>query len=191
MTALDKGKVERGIRTDRRWRAVTERRWECWEELQAWTDDRSLEEAERRICPATGTSVLEAWEAEKRFLGPLPYFPEPFDVVVTRPVGRDCLVAFEGRRYSVPFCWIGQRVEVRGCVRQVQFYAGGTIVAEHPRFGRERIVIDPAHYEGEATETILPPMPLGKMGRRLQEIVAMAPEQRPLDLYAALAEVAR
>jgi hypothetical protein len=29
------------------------------------------------------------------------------------------------------------------------------------------------------------------MGRRLQEIAAMAPEKRPLDLYAALAEVAR
>jgi hypothetical protein len=29
------------------------------------------------------------------------------------------------------------------------------------------------------------------MGRRLQEIAAMKPEQRPMDLYAALAEVAR
>jgi hypothetical protein len=29
------------------------------------------------------------------------------------------------------------------------------------------------------------------MGRRLAEIAAMEPQQRPLDLYAALAEVAR
>jgi hypothetical protein len=29
------------------------------------------------------------------------------------------------------------------------------------------------------------------MGRRLEEIAAMVPERRPLDLYAALAEVAR
>jgi hypothetical protein len=38
---------------------------------------------------------------------------------------------------------------------------------------------------------VLPPIPLGKMGRKLAEIAALAPEQRPLDLYAALAEVAR
>ena len=53
------------------------------------------------------------------------------------------------------------------------------------------MVIDPAHYEGEATERVLPPTPLGRMGKRLQEIAMLAPEQRPLDLYAALAEVAR
>jgi hypothetical protein len=34
-------------------------------------------------------------------------------------------------------------------------------------------------------------MPLGRFGRRLQEIASMPPTQRPLDLYAALAEVAR
>ena len=38
---------------------------------------------------------------------------------------------------------------------------------------------------------VLAPIPLGRMGRRLQEIADMAPEQRPVDLYAALAEVAR
>ena len=34
-------------------------------------------------------------------------------------------------------------------------------------------------------------MPLGKLGRRLQEIVLQPVEQRRLDLYAALAEVSR
>lgn len=186
-----KGKVERGIRTERGWRAVTNRHWSSWEELQEWTDERAMDEAARRICPATGTSVLEAWEVEKTYLAPLPYLPEPFDVAVTRRVGRDCTVAFEGRRYSVPFEWLEQRVEVRGCTRQVQVYAGGSIIAEHPRRGRERIVIDPLHYEGESTDSVLAPMPLGKMGRRLQEIVEMVPEERPVDLYSALAEVAR
>jgi transposase len=143
-----KGKVERGIRTERGWREVTLRHWDSWEEIEEWTDRRTLEEAGRRICPATGTSVLEAWEAEKAWLAPLPYLPEPFDVAVMRPVGEGCLVSFEGRQYSVPFAWLGRRVEIRGCARQVQVYAGGQIIAEHPRHGRERIVIDPAHYEG-------------------------------------------
>ncbi len=186
-----KGKVERGIRTDRGWREVKERDWESWEELQSWTDERSLEEAKRRISPATGTPVMAAWEIEKPSLAPLPLLPEPFDVAVTRVVGEDCTVAFEGRRYSVPFEWFEQRVEVRGCSHRVQVYAGGSIVADHPRHGRERIVIDPTHYEGESTDRVLAPLPLGRMRRRLQEIAAMVPEQRPLDLYAALAEVAR
>jgi hypothetical protein len=186
-----KGKAERGIRSERGWEEVTSRAWGSWEELQAWTDARMLSEAERRICPATGTSVREAWEAEKAFLGMLPILPEPFDVAVTRPVAPDCTVGFDGRRYSVPFAWMGKRVEVRGGARVVQVYAGGAIVATHPRHGRERIVIDPRHYEGEATRDVLPPLPLGRMGRKLAEIAALAPEQRPLDLYAALAEVAR
>jgi transposase len=186
-----KGKVERGIQTDRRWREVRERHWTDWDELQAWTDERMCEEAHRRISPATGTTVWEAWEAEKRWLAPLPLLPEPFDVAVTRPVQIDCLVAFEGRRYSVPFSWVGRRVEVRGCFCRVQVYAGGSIIADHPRHTRERIIIDPSHYEGAPTGDVLPPLPLGRMGRRLVEIAAMIPEKRPLDLYAALAEVAR
>jgi hypothetical protein len=82
-------------------------------------------------------------------------------------------------------------VEVRGCARIVQVVHQGALVAEHPRHTPERILIDPAHYQGEATPEVVPPMPLGRMGRRLQEISSMRPEQRPLDLYAALAEVAR
>lgn len=186
-----KGKAERRIRTERGWEEVTRRRWESWDELQAYSDSRMLAEAHRRTCPATGTSVFEAWEAEKAFLAPLPLLPEPFDVAVTRKVAGDCTVGFEGRRYSVPFAWMDKRVEVRGCARVVQVAAAGSLLAEHPRQGRERIVIDPRHYEGEATHEILPPVPLGRMGRRLAAIAAMAPQQRPLDLYAALAEAAR
>ena len=64
-------------------------------------------------------------------------------------------------------------------------------MAEHRRHTRERILLDPAHYEGPSTERVQAPVPLGRMGRRLQEIWAMAPEQRPIAYYAALAEVAR
>ena len=44
---------------------------------------------------------------------------------------------------------------------------------------------------GEATDRVTPPRPLGRMGARLQEIYELPVERRPLDLYAALAEVAR
>jgi hypothetical protein len=51
--------------------------------------------------------------------------------------------------------------------------------------------LDPRHYDGPGDERVAPPVPLGKMGRRLQEILAQPVEQRPVNLYAALAEVAR
>jgi len=56
---------------------------------------------------------------------------------------------------------------------------------------RARIVLEPSPYEGESTERVIAPVPLGRMGRRMQEIWAMAPERRPIDQYAAYAEVAR
>ena len=65
------------------------------------------------------------------------------------------------------------------------------VIREYPRHTPERILLDPSCYEGEATDRVLPPTPLGKMGRKLQELWAMPVEQRPLDLYVALAEVAR
>lgn len=186
-----KGKVERRIRDHRLQADPGSRAWDSLAELQAWTDERMLASARRRICPATGTSVLDAFQQEKRSLAPLPILPEPFDLVATRTVGRDGLVAFESRQYSVPFRFLLRSVEVRGCAGKVQILADGQIVASWPRHSAERLLVDPIHYEGEATERVLPPPPLGRMGRKLQEIAALQPQRRPIDLYAALAEVAR
>lgn len=186
-----KGKVERRIRDHRLGYDPRRRHWNELGELQEWTDQRSERSAARRRCPATGTTVLEAWIMEKQYLQPLPILPEPFDIAVRRPVGIDCMVHFEARQYSVPFRYADRHVEVRGCACTVQFLADRQVVAEHPRGTEERILINPAHFEGAATDRILPPLPLGRMGRRLQEIAQMPPQHRPIDLYASLAEVAR
>lgn len=186
-----KGKVERRIRDRRYWIDPRRRAWDDLEELQEASDVLVERSAARRRCPATGGSVLEAWDDERRLLGPLPELPEPFDVVMTRRVHADCTVSFEGRTYSVPFGLVGSTVEVRGCAESVQVLASGAVVARHPRRTEARILLDPRHFEGEPTATVLPPTPLGRMGTRLQEIWMLPPEQRPVDLYAALAEVAR
>jgi transposase len=160
--------------------------------LQAWTDAQLDAWAARRLCPATGETVEASWRAEQRLLRPLPEpLPLAFDVAVTRTVHKDCTVSFEGRCYSVPFVRCGLAVEVRGCAEVVQVLSEGRVVAEHARHSRQRLLLDPAHYEGPGDERVAPPVPLGQMGRRLQEIVAQPVEQRPLDLYAALAEVSR
>lgn len=189
--AWAKGKVESKVRLTRLRADPTGAHFRDLGELQAWTDERLAAWSRKATCPATGRSVEESWKAEKEHLAPLPILPEPFDVVATRTVGKDCMVIFEGRSYSVPFAHAGREVEVRGCAGKVQVLAGGRVLREYERGTAERVLIDPTCYEGEATERVLPPPPLGKMGSRLAEILAMPVATRPIHLYAALAEVAR
>jgi hypothetical protein len=132
--------------------------------------------------------VWASFLAEQPKLQRLPApLPEPFDLVAQRRVGIDATVAFEGRSYSVPFRFAGQEVELRGCAETVQVWAEGAVVAEHPRHTRARVVFDPRHWDGPSTDRVEAPVPLGRMGRRLQELWDVAPERLPIDLYAALA----
>lgn len=186
-----KGKVERLIRDLRGGFSPYRRHWDSLAELQQATDQYVQRLAQRRLCPATGTCVADSLAREQACLAPLPILPEPFDIAVTRTVAPDATIGFEQRRYSVPFAWIGRRVEVRGAAARVQVLADHQLVASHPRHTPERILIDPAHYEGPSTDTVQAPMPLGRMGKKLQQLARLRPEQRPLNLYAALAGVAR
>jgi len=160
-------------------------------ELQQSTDEQLTASASKRTCPATGRTVQESWRAEQPLLRALPILPEPFDLTATRPVQRDCTINFEGRTYSVPFVLCGLQVEVRGCAGMVQVWHDGRVVAEHQRHTQERLLLNPKHYDGPGDERVTPPVPLGRMGQRLQDILEMEVEKRPLDLYAALAEVSR
>jgi len=185
-----KGKVESKVRFVKR-RLRLAGTFAGLADLQRRTDEQLLACDGRRVCPATGLSVQQTFAAEQRLLRSLPLLPEPFDLALTRTVQRDCTVSFEGRGYSVPFVLCGLPVEVRGCAGVVQVWHGGAVVAEHPRHTPERLLIDPSHYDGPGDARVMPPVPLGRMGQRLREIVEMPVEQRPLDLYAALAEVSR
>lgn len=191
--AQQKGKVEREVGV---WDAIDPSGL-CFDSdrhLQEWTDAKALAMAKRRPCPATGKSIHESWLAERRFLQPLPEtLPEPFDIAVTRPVHKDCMVRFENHSYPVPFAYVGQEVEVRGCSGRVQIFdrETGQVLREYERHSAELIVIDQSCYEGEPTDRVQRPRPLGRMARKLVELAEMPVEERPVDLYAALAEVAR
>jgi hypothetical protein len=112
-------------------------------------------------------------------------------VVVTRTVGRDGLVAFEGRHYSVPYHLVGDSVEVRGVAGAVQVLKACEMVAIHPRGTERRLLIDQRHYDGPNTERVIAPPPLGRMGARIQELAQAPVARHSIELYAALAEVAR
>lgn len=187
----DKGKVEREVRDQRGVGDPRRRSWADLAQLQAHTDGRCEQRARQRICPATGDSIWASYQAERDQLAPLPLLPEPFDLVRQRRVAIDATVHFEGRTYSVPFRYVDRVIEVRGCADVVQMWCDRTIIAQHLRHTRAPLQIDPRHYEGAGDDRVEAPVPLGRMGRRLAEIRAMPPAQRPIDQYAALAEVCR
>jgi len=126
-------------------------------------------------------------------LQPVPPVSEPFDCVVARRVSRDCLVSFDGRRYSVPFAWVGRWVEIRGTAQHVVLVGEGMELARHARHTRARLVLDPRHYDGTSTAAVLAPPPLGERARaQLATSYAALPEPaavtRPFTRYVALIE---
>lgn len=162
--------------------------------LQSHTDERLGRDAKHRKCPVTGKSVFETWQDEVKLLRPLPEtLPQPFDLIRTCPVHKDCTIRFEGRTYTVPFEYVHRSVEVRGCNGFVQIVDrdDGQIVRQYPRRTKELLIVDPTCYEGTSTDTVSAPRPLGKMARKLQEIAAIPVQQRSIEIYAAVAEVAR
>jgi len=200
----DKGKAERSVRTFRgAFGEIFRRGAGSTEELQTLLDTDADRLLDRLECPVTGTSVREAWEAERNLLQPVPSMSEPFDVVVTRKVQRDCLVSFEGRRYSVPFPWVGRHVDVWGTLNHVVIRGVGEEIARHARNTPQRLLIDPRHYEGESTDRVERPTPLGRRARLQieglsspsRQALLEAPEReqvaRPLDAYVQLVEALR
>lgn len=173
------------------------------EELQAVLDREADRLLDRLGCPVTGTSVRKAWEAERCLLQPVPTLAEPFDVVVTRKVQRDCLVSFEGRRYSVPFAWVGRHVDVWGTLNHAVIRGEGEEIARHARGTEQRLLLDPRHYEGDSTERVERPTPLGRRARlqmaglssSSRRALLATPEReqiaRPLDAYVKLVEALR
>jgi hypothetical protein len=187
-----KGKVERKVSDQRLSLNPYGQRFSDLAALQAWTDERLEARAGRRICPSTGSSVEDAWRGEREVLTPLPDpMFEPFDVAVRVEVKPDCLVAFCGRQYSVPFRFVGQVVEVRGLAAAVEVWKGGERIARHERHSDRRLVLVQSHYDGPSTANVIAPPPLGRMGARIQELAARPAPMRSIEFYAALAEVAR
>jgi len=186
-----KGKVEKAVREIKELR-LARRRFASLSELQAYTDLRLDEEARRRICPITGKSVFETWQAELTLLRGLPAtLPAPFDLIQECAVHKDCTIRFEGHTYAVPFAYVGKKVEVRGESGTVQVTdrRTGQALVKYPRHTQALLQIDPRCYEGEATTDVMKPKPLGRLSRKLLELAAEPVQRRSIDYYVAVEEV--
>ena len=186
-TGSDTGKTERSVRTARTdFADLFVYDWPDLQQLQSALDERSAECHATRRCPITGTLIAEAHATERPWLQALPTLQELFDCVVARQVSRDCLVSFEGRRYSVPFAWVGRTIDVRGTAQHVVLWAGGAEIARHARGTERRLVLDDAHFSGASTDTVLAPTPFGRRARAQLGAVPHAAAQLPLTQYTQL-----
>ncbi len=73
-----------------------------------------------------------------------------------RMVQKDCLVSFEGNRYSVPSKYIKRNVIVVALDNIVTIYCDGVCIATHPLCkGRNQMIISKTHYDSLLTHAEL------------------------------------
>lgn len=186
-----KGKVERGVRSVRKLIDLN-RNYDSLAELQAHTDEQLRKDSLRRKCPVSGKSVHATWLNEIKLLRELPLtLPEPFDLIRTCNVHKDCTIRFEGRTYSVPFKYAYSSVEVRGCNGFIQIVDrnDGQIVKQYPRQTEQLLFVDADCYSGLQSDEVVVPERLGRVARKLEEIAGLPVQLRSIDIYAQLSEV--
>jgi len=95
---------------------------------------------------------------------------------------------------------VGRDVEVLGVLRHVVIRGAREEIARHPQHTKALLVIDPAHFEGESTDRVIRPTPLGARARLQllglsgpsRDVFLRLPEPervaRPFDAYVELVE---
>lgn len=178
--ARTKGKVENGVKYVRQnfWPRIRE--FTSLHDLnlraRAWMDTI----ANVRIHGTTHERPVDRWKEEG-----LKFFNRtPFESVErhARKVPADALVSYQTNRYSVPFRYVGETIEIQDDRNgMLRFHQGNRLVAEHPKTtGRYQVSINKKHFEGirKASKHKVPqPIP------RLVSNPTPEVTQRPLSVY--------
>ena len=185
--AQTKGKVESGVKYVKR-NALIGQSFASLEELNAYLTKWCLQIADQRVHGTTHEKPAERFLREELVAVDLRPAP-PRELVVTRRVPKDALVAVETNRYPVAFEWVGQDVTVRILYEEIVLHGPDQQHIRHPRLtghhqvarwaGEPRRLPSrrPTHHTPPASE----PLALETAGYV---------EIRPLSHYEALAEVA-
>src|ERR1700689_4369624 len=100
-----KGKVESGVGYVKH-NALAGRRFHSWEELNGWLERWSAEVADLRVHGTTHERPIDRFAQERLTpLGTRP--PYRYELVRSRTVANDALVAVGAARYSVRFQYVG------------------------------------------------------------------------------------
>jgi len=134
----DKAKVERGVPYARA-SFFAGRSWDSLAAMQADARRWCLQTAGMRRHGTTGEQPLAAFQKrEQAALQPLP--PQPWERATwtSAAVHSDCHVRAGHAWYSVPYRYVGQRLDVRLGERLVTIYDGVSLVATHLRRAQGR-----------------------------------------------------
>lgn len=124
-----------------------------WASFDALVADLGEFEArwETRVHRTTGQSPLALFEVEREHLQPLPSAPFISSGECFHKVNHDCLVPYDGSRYSTPWPYAGHRVWLRPSQGRELIIRnqGGEVIARHRLAERKGMsVTDPEHYRG-------------------------------------------
>jgi transposase len=135
----DKPRVERTVSYARE-SFFKERNFRNLAEMRREAERWAREVAGQRLHGTTKELPLVAFqEREARALLALP--PRPWESVTwtTGSVQPDCHLRAGGADYSAPFCYVGQRLDVRLGRQIVEIYDGAQLVTSHARAERGRV----------------------------------------------------
>lgn len=108
-------------------------------------------EVNQRPHGTTGVPPMALLSEELPLLGPLPDHPFISPQSDFRHVSQDCLIAFQRRRYSVPWQYAGKTVWIKlhaGAELEVYSQAGLLLARHTLEQGPRRVIIDNKHYAG-------------------------------------------
>lgn len=144
-----KGKVESGVKYVKR-NFLPGRTFVDLVDFQVQLDEWNATIADRRLHGTTHELPLARFEREREHLVPLGgqrSFQQ--EARVSRIVAEDYLVSVATNRYSVPFRFIGQRVEVQQRGDTVHIFHRDQVIAMHPVLpGPHQLRILPEHGPG-------------------------------------------
>jgi transposase len=143
-----KGKVESGVKYVKRF--LRGKEFASLDDLNVRLLEWITTVADQRVHGTTHRKPAEMFLEEKDLLlsgqGRKAYVLEERAV---RHVSKDCLVAFETNRYSVPYRLAGKQVEILAEGQEVKIYHEGDLISSHRRLdGSYRSSIDKSHYWG-------------------------------------------
>jgi len=144
--ANEKGHVENLVGYGRRNYLVPIPNVRSFDELNAYLEQRCLDELSRTLRGKNQTKA-QLLEIDRQAFRPLPAQAFKATRVVLCRANSLSLVRFDRNDYSVPVAWAHRELSVVGDVHKVRVYCGDRKIAEHDRdWGRHQVHFDPVHY---------------------------------------------
>lgn len=142
-----KGKIESGVKYLKR-NFLPGRRFQSLEHLNQELEKWLLEVTDVRLHGTTHERPIDRFVAEMlipmKHVSPYQYIP-----AIARKVSQESLVSFGNNRYSVPWIYVGQCVDLKIMAGQLLISRSGSVIATHDLLsGKHHQSINQAHYAG-------------------------------------------